>query len=63
MGKQNIYDRDVFFENLRQIRENPINFNDCMESPILLSLLPQTGKTLKCLSIRSISIRHRRYSQ
>lgn len=47
MAQQNIYDRDVFFENFQQIRENPINFNDCMESPILLSMLPQVqGKTV-----------------
>lgn len=47
VAKQNIYDRDVFFENFRQIRENSINFNDCMETPILLSLLPQVqGKAV-----------------
>lgn len=40
MSKQNIYDNEVFFEEFQKIRDNKINFNDCMETPILLSMLP-----------------------
>ena len=40
MSKQNIYDNEVFFENFQKIRSNKINFNDCIETPILLSMLP-----------------------
>ncbi len=47
MAKQNIYDNDIFFENFKQIRSNEINFNDCIETPILFTLLPQLrGKTV-----------------
>lgn len=34
MSKQNIYDNDSFFENFKNIRENEINFNDLIETPI-----------------------------
>ena len=45
MAKQNIYDNDVFFDNFRRSRESDINFNDCVETPILFSMLPDlTGK-------------------
>lgn len=40
MAKQNIYDNEAFFESFRSKRSNEINFNDCIESPILLSMLP-----------------------
>lgn len=40
MAKQNIYDNDKFFENFKNLRGNEINFNDCIETPILLSMLP-----------------------
>ncbi len=40
MSKQNIYDNEVFFEDFRKIRENPVNFNDLLETPVLLAMLP-----------------------
>lgn len=40
MAKQNIYDNKVFFEDFKNNRANEINFNDCIETPILLSMLP-----------------------
>ena len=33
MAKQNIYDNDSFFENFKNLRNNKINFNDCIETP------------------------------
>lgn len=41
MSKQNIYDNEVFFENFKDIRESEINFNECIETPILLAMLPE----------------------
>ena len=47
MSKQNIYDNDAFFEHFRSSRENEVNFNDCIETPILLAMLPDLhGKTI-----------------
>lgn len=47
VAKQNIYDNEDFFENFKDIRSNEINFNDCIETPILLALLPELrGKTI-----------------
>ena len=47
MAKQDIYDNDVFFEHYRNLRDSKINFNDCIETPILLSMLPDLrGKSL-----------------
>lgn len=47
MAKQNIYDNDAFFENFLKIRSNEINYNDCIENPILLSMLPNVqGKRI-----------------
>lgn len=47
MAKQNIYDNEAFFENFRGIRSNDINFNDCIETPILLAMLPDIhGKNI-----------------
>lgn len=40
MSKQNIYDNEAFFENFKDKRESDINFNDCIETPILLAMLP-----------------------
>ena len=40
MAKQNIYDNNAFFENFKDLRSREINFNDCIETPILLSMLP-----------------------
>lgn len=41
MSKQNIYDNEGFFENFKDIRESEINFNECIETPILLAMLPE----------------------
>ena len=47
MAKQNIYDNEIFFENFKDLRSKEINFNDCIETPILLSMLPNVqGKTI-----------------
>lgn len=47
MAKQNIYDNEAFFANFKDIRDNEINFNDCIETPILLSMLPEVeGKSV-----------------
>ena len=40
MARQNIYDNEAFFENFRSSRSNEANFNDCIETPILFSMLP-----------------------
>ena len=39
MAQQNVYDNEVFFERFKDIRSGEINFNDCIETPILHSLL------------------------
>lgn len=47
MAKQNIYDNQAFFENFKQIRDNKINYNECIETPILFAMLPELqGKTI-----------------
>ncbi len=47
MPKQNVYDNDAFFENFRSSRNNDVNFNDCIETPILFAMLPDLhGKTI-----------------
>lgn len=47
MSKQNIYDDSAFFENFRRSREQPVNFNDCVETPILFQMLPDlTGRSV-----------------
>ena len=47
MSKQNVYDNNVFFEKYRSSRGNEVNFNDCIETPILLAMLPDLhGKTI-----------------
>lgn len=40
MSKQNIYDNETFFENFQSLRGNEVNFNDCIETPILSAMLP-----------------------
>ena len=40
MAKQNIYDNDTFFEGFKSIRNDEINFNDLIETPIITSMLP-----------------------
>ena len=37
---QNIFDNNEFFESYRNIRKNPINYNNLLEQPALKSLLP-----------------------
>lgn len=48
MAKQNIYDNEIFFEDFKKKRSNStINFNDCIETPILLAMLPDLhGKNI-----------------
>lgn len=48
MAKQNIYDNEIFFEEFKKNRNNStINFNDCIETPILLAMLPNLhGKSI-----------------
>ncbi len=47
VSQQNIYDNEAFFENFRQNRENEINFNDVIETPIILGMMPDlAGKKL-----------------
>lgn len=40
MAQQNIYDNEIFFDNFERTRSDRINFNDLIETPILLSMLP-----------------------
>ena len=40
MSKQNVYDNNDFFENFQSSRSNDVNFNDCIETPILSGMLP-----------------------
>lgn len=40
MSKQNIYDNDAFFENFKESRENELNFNDTIETPIIMRMMP-----------------------
>ncbi|MBO4368048.1 MAG: class I SAM-dependent methyltransferase [Clostridia bacterium] len=47
MAKQNIYDNETFFSNFQESRNQEINFNDCIETPILLSMLTDLkGKSI-----------------
>lgn len=41
MSKQNIYDNDLFYENFEKIRSEKINFNDIIETPIILRMIPE----------------------
>lgn len=40
MAKQNIYDNEMFFDNFKNIRSDKVNYNDLIETPILLAMLP-----------------------
>ncbi len=40
MAQQNIYDNEKFFESFKNIRADEINFNDLIETPILLGMMP-----------------------
>ena len=44
MSKQNIYDNDLFYENFEKIRSKEINFNDIIETPIILGMIPELYK-------------------
>ena len=47
MPRQNIYDNEAFFQRVLNSRGDPVNFNDCIETPILLSMLPDPrGKSI-----------------
>ena len=47
MAQQNIYDNEIFFENFKNLRGNEVNFNDLIETPILLALIPDLhGKNI-----------------
>ena len=57
MAKQNIYDNENFFENFKNLRTDKINFNDCIETPILLAMIPEVnGK--KVLDIGCVMGQH-----
>lgn len=63
MAKQNIYDDEVFFEHFRTLREDEINFNDVIETPIITSMLPDL-KGKKILDIGCGMGQHaRQYAQ
>ena len=63
MAKQNIYDDEVFFEHFRTLREDEINFNDVIETPIIISMLPDL-KGKKVLDIGCGMGQHaRQYAQ
>ncbi|MFP7171757.1 class I SAM-dependent methyltransferase [Terribacillus halophilus] len=38
--KQNIYDNELFFENYKALRENPVNYNELLEQPEIKRMLP-----------------------
>ena len=40
LSQQNIYDDPVFFENFKSLREDEVNFNDLIETPIITAMLP-----------------------
>ena len=40
VAKQNVYDNEAFFESFRNSRSDKVNFNDCIETPILFAMLP-----------------------
>ncbi len=47
MSKQNIYDNEIFFNDFKNIRQNKVNFNDLLETPVILSMLPDlSGKSV-----------------
>ncbi len=58
--KQNIYDNEAFFENFKGLRDQELNFNDCIETPILLKMLPDL-QGLKVLDIGCGMGQHAKY--
>ena len=47
MSWQNVYDDEKFFEDFRKSRDSAVNFNDCIETPILFAMLPDLrGKSI-----------------
>lgn len=50
MGKQNIYDNQIFFENYKELRSKDDNANVLFEIPAFLSLLPEV-QGLKVLDL------------
>ncbi len=40
MPEQNLYDDEAFFEYFLKNRSSGVNFNDCIETPILFKMLP-----------------------
>ena len=50
MAQQNIYDNDKFFENFKSLREDEIKFNDVIETPIILGMMPKL-KGMKVLDV------------
>lgn len=40
MSRQNIYDTETFFEKFKSLRASSVNYNDCIETSMLLSMLP-----------------------
>ncbi len=40
MAQQNIYDNEKFFDSFKGLREQEINFNDLIETPIILDMMP-----------------------
>lgn len=40
VAQQNVYDDDSFFQQFRDSRSSDVNFNDCIETPILTAMLP-----------------------
>ena len=47
MSKQNVYEDDDFFDDFLRSRFNEVNFNDCIETPILFAMLPDIhGKSI-----------------
>lgn len=48
--KQNIYDNEVFFENYKALREDPVNYNELLEQPEIKRMLPDL-KGMRVLDI------------
>ncbi len=47
MSRQNIFDNEIFFEGYKALRDNDINYNDLLEQPAMVKLLPElNGKSV-----------------
>ncbi len=47
MSRQNIFDNEIFFEGYKALRDNDINYNDLLEQPAMVKLLPDlNGKSV-----------------